>query len=83
MSGPVLQLLANFTSPESIGVGPRSMLWLLPLAGAIAVVYKATKVRKIRALSFARECIVLFASIVVFMVIAAVILLAMAWLITE
>jgi hypothetical protein len=76
-------LLANFTVPENIGVTPLSMLWLLPLVAAIAVVYKATKVHRITAGSFIRESVVLFGSIVVFMVVTALVLCAAAWLITE
>jgi hypothetical protein len=76
-------LLANFTVPENIGVNPQSMLWLLPLVASIAVVYKATKVPKIKTGSFIRESAVLFGSIVVFMVVTALVLCAMAWLITE
>lgn len=76
-------LLANFTVPEEIGVNPQSMLWLLPLVAAIAVVYKATKVSKIKAGSFIRETVLLFGSIVVFMVVTALVLYAVAWLITE
>jgi len=76
-------LLANFTTPEDIGVNPLSMLWLLPLVAAIAVVYKATKVPKITAGHFIRETVVLFGSIVIFMVVTALVLCACAWLITE
>ena len=75
-------ILASFTMPERVGVTPLSMLWLLPLALSIAVVYKATKVREIRAVSFIKESVVLFASIVVFMFITAVVLLGFAWLAT-
>jgi len=76
-------LLASFTSPENIGVNPQSMLWLLPLVAAIAVVYKATKVPKITAGHFIKETVVLFGSIVIFMVVTALVLSASAWLITE
>lgn len=76
-------LLANFTVPENVGVTPQSMLWLLPLVAAIAVVYKATKVSKIKTGSFIRECVVLFGSIVVFMIVTALVLCVAAWLITE
>jgi len=76
-------LLANFTTPERIGVNPRSMLWLLPLVAAIAVVYKATKVPKITAFNFLKETVVLFGSIVIFMIITALVLCASAWFITE
>ena len=76
-------LLADFATPEKIGVNPQSMLWLLPLVASIAVVYKATKVPKITAVSFLRETVVLFGSIVIFMIITAFVLCAVAWLITE
>ena len=75
-------ILANFTVPERVGVTSSSMFWLLPLALAIAVVYKATKVRQVRAVSFIKESVVLFASVVVFMFITAVVLLGFAWLVT-
>ena len=76
-------IVASFTAPEKIGANPQSMLWLLPLVAAIAIVYKATKVPKIRAGNFLKEVAILFGSIVVFMVIIAVALCALAWLITE
>jgi hypothetical protein len=76
-------IMASFTIPERIGVNAQSMLWLLPLAAAIAVVYKATKVSEIKAGSFVKEAGVVFGSIVVFMIIIALALHALAWLITE
>jgi len=82
MFGIDLMILASFTTPERIGVTPLSMLWLLPLALSISVVYKATKVTKVRAMNFIKESVVLFGSIVVFMFITAVVLLAFAWLVT-
>lgn len=75
--------MANFTVPERITVDPQSMLWLLPLVAAIAIVYKATKVPKITAVSFLKEVVVLFGSIVVFMAVTAVVLGVLGWLITE
>lgn len=76
-------MLADFTVPERIGVDPQSMLWLLPLVAAVAIVYKATKVPKIKAAHFAKEVVVLFGSIVVFMAVTALVLYALAWLVTE
>jgi hypothetical protein len=75
--------MATFTTPEKIGVTPQSMLWLLPLVVAIAVVYKATKVPKIKAANFLKEVVVLSGSIIVFMIITAAALCAVVWLITE
>ena len=48
-------VLGSFTTPMRIGTDPASMLWLLPLVVTIAVVYKATKVHRIRLWPFTRE----------------------------
>ena len=76
-------VLANFTVPEQVTVDPKSMLLLLPLVAAIAVVYKATKLETIKPLHFLKESVILFGSIVVFMAVTALVLCVMAWLITE
>jgi hypothetical protein len=75
--------MASFTTPEKIGANPQSMLWLLPLVAAIAIVYKATKLPEIKAANFLKEAVILFGSIVVFMSITALVLCAIAWLIIE
>jgi hypothetical protein len=76
-------ILASFTTPMQINTDPASMLWLIPLVASIAIVYKATKVHRIRPLAFARESAVLFGSILVFVIVAALILYGLAWLVTE
>ena len=76
-------LLATFTSPEEIGTTPQSMLWMLPLALSVAVIYKATKLSKIKAYNFIKEALVLFGSIVVFIIFAALALYIFAWVATE
>lgn len=76
-------VIASFTSPENIGANPQSMLWLLPLVAAIAIIYKATKLPTIKATNFIKETSILFGSIIVFIVIAALILHSVAWLIIE
>lgn len=76
-------LLASFTAVKEVEVNPQSMLWLLPLAAAIAVVYKATKLQTITARNFIKEAAILFGSIVVFIIITALALYTLAWLITE
>ncbi len=76
-------VMASFTTPEKIGANPQSMLWLLPLVAAIAIVYKATKLPEIKAANFLKEAVILFGSIVVFMSITALVLCAIAWLIIE
>ncbi len=74
-------IMAQFRVPEDIGTNPRSLLLVLPLLAAIAVVYKATKVPKVTVGNFLKETILLFGSILVFMVITALVLAAVAWLI--
>ena len=72
-------MMAEFTIPEEIGTNPRSLLLLLPLLVSIAMVYKATKVSKVSAGNFLKESVLLFGSILVFMVITALVLTAVAW----
>ena len=74
-------VIATFIEPEQFGPNPLSMLWLLPLVAAIAVIYKATKLPVIKAGNFIKESVILFASIVAFIVVAALTLHALAWLI--
>jgi hypothetical protein len=74
-------IMAQFRVPEEIGTTPQSLLLLLPLLVAIAVVYKATKVSKVSAGNFIKESAILFGSILVFMVITALVLAAIARLI--
>ena len=75
-------LLATFLTPEHIGTTPTSMLWALPLIISISVVYKATKVYRIKK-SFIKESMVLAGSIVVFLAVAAIILCVVAWFFNE
>ncbi|HEX42150.1 MAG TPA: hypothetical protein ENN81_08830 [Phycisphaerales bacterium] len=77
-----LDILLTFTVPQTVGNGPLSMLWLLPLTVSIAVVYKATKVQRIEPWPFVKDCALLFASVMVFMLVAALVLFAVAYLIT-
>jgi len=76
-------LLASFTTPMHIDTDPVSVLWLLPLVASIAVVYKATKVHRIRPYPFFKESAVLFGSILVFIIVAALILYGVAWIVTD
>ncbi len=76
-------IIASFTIPEQISTTPLSMLWLLPLVAAIAIVYKATKLPEIKVANFIKEAVVLFGSIIVFMFVTALILYAIAWLVIE
>jgi len=76
-------MLGSFTTPMRIGTDPASTLWLLPLVVSIAVVYKATKVHRVRPWPFAKESAVLFGSIIVFIIVAAVILYGVTWVVTS
>lgn len=76
-------IMASFTIPEQISTTPQSMLWLLPLVAAIAIVYKATKLPEIKAANFIKESVLLFGSIVVFMFVTAFVLYSVAWLVLE
>ena len=76
-------IMAGILAPEEIGTNPQSLLLLLPLAAVIAIVYKASKLRTISAWNFLKETIVLFASIVVIMIVTAIILLIVAWFVTQ
>ena len=75
--------LATFLIPENIGTVPASVLFVLPLTISISVVYKATKVHRIRLKAFTKECAILFGSIVVFLTAAAIILCLVAWFMNE
>ena len=66
--------IATFMTPQQIGTSPTLILWMLPLAAAIAVVYKVTKLPRIKTVNFIKETFVLFGSIVIFICIAAIIL---------
>lgn len=83
MSAFMSFVLADFTAPENIGTNPQSLLLLLPVVAAIAIVYKANKLPKISAGNFIRESAVLFVSIIVFMAVTALVLSGVAWLVLQ
>jgi hypothetical protein len=67
-------LLANFTTPENIGMTPGSVLWTFPLLASVAFIYKATKMRVIFLRRFFRDVAVLFCTLSFVMILVAVIL---------
>ena len=75
-------VIATFTSPEPLQTDPWSLLLLLPLVAAIAIIYKATKMPTITTGGFLKETVALFGSIVVFIAITALVLYVLAWLIS-
>jgi hypothetical protein len=76
-------VMADFANPEVVGTNPQSLLLLLPAVAAIAIIYKATKLPSIAFGNFLKESVVLFFSIIVFMVVTAMVLTGVAWLILE
>jgi hypothetical protein len=76
-------IMATFTTPETIGTDAKSFFWLLPLAAAIASVYKALKLKEISAQNFVKETLILFGTIILFMAMVAIALYAVACLFTE
>jgi hypothetical protein len=83
MTNITVFIMATFTSPENIGTDPKSMLWLLPITIAVAVVYKATKLKTITWKNFIKEVTALIGSIAVFLIITALVLYFFAWFTTE
>lgn len=79
----VSYLIGIFAGPLDIGSGAQSLLWLLPLAVAIAVIYKVTKMPVITLLDFTKEVVILSGSIIAFMMLATIVLYTMVWWITE
>ena len=70
-------------APEEIGTTKQSLLLLLPLVVSIAVAYKATKVQKITFGNFIKETLLLFLSIMAFLLLIALILAAIAHFVTQ
>ena len=65
-------VLAGFTAPIQISTTPASLLFALPLIAVIAITYKATKLNEIKLWNFISQCLVLFGSIVIFMILVAI-----------
>jgi hypothetical protein len=76
-----MAFLASFTVPCDIGNGSMSLLWLLPLLAAVAVVWKTLKLRTVTAAKLIREIVILFGTILLFIALIAVALYAVGRLI--
>jgi len=83
MSAEAFFVIATFTAPEQTGTTPHSMLWLLPLAVAITIAYKATKLPTITAGNFVKKAAASFGFGIVLLIMIALALHVLAWLITE
>jgi hypothetical protein len=66
-------VLAGFMAPVHIGTTALAFLLALPLIAVIAIVYKAIKLDEIKLVSFVCETLLLFGSILIFMVITAIV----------
>jgi DNA phosphorothioation-dependent restriction protein DptG len=76
-------ILAAFTTPIEIGTTPASMLWMFPLLAAIALVYKATKMRVLFTKKYLMQSLLLFLSVSGFMMMAIFVLNLLSWLVTS
>ena len=75
-------LLATFSAPETIATNPAQMLWLLPLALAGAVVYKAIKLPQITPAIFLKEVFTLLAFLLCLLLVITIALFAVTSLLT-
>lgn len=82
MPNELVSILASFTNPVHIGTTPASLLWIFPLLAAIAIIYKAIKLRVLFWGKFLKEVGLLFLTISVFMILTGVALNMLVWLIT-
>ena len=76
-------VLAAFTAPIEIGTNPAALLWMFPLIAAIALVYKATKMRVLFMKKYLLASLLLFLSVSSFMIMAIAVLNLLSWLITS
>ena len=65
-------LLASFTVPYEVCNDATSLLWLLPLLAAVAIVYKTLKLPAVTVEKFIREVVILFGTILLFMALIAI-----------
>lgn len=65
-----------FTEPLDIPTNVSSLLLALPICLSIAVVYKAIKLEEFTAKLYIREVLLLFVTIIGFLIIAALVLLS-------
>jgi hypothetical protein len=82
MSSGAFELLASFTTPIEIGTDPMSMLWMFPLLAAVAIIYKAVKMRVMFMGKYFREVFILFVSISIFIVLIGIALHILVYFLT-
>ncbi len=70
-----LALLAQlFNTPISAPTTVQGQLWALPICLSIALVYKTLKLKTLEPKTFIREVLLLFITIIGFLILAAIIL---------
>jgi len=78
----VICILAElFKEPMDLPTSVVSLLWVVPICLSISLVYKAIKVEKFSWAFFLREVVLLFATLMGFLAVAAVVLLVVAHLV--
>jgi len=78
----VICILAElFKEPMDLPTSVVSLLWVVPICLSISLVYKAIKVEKFTWGFFLREVTLLFATLMGFLAVAAVVLLVVAHLV--
>ena len=83
MMHDMINLLASFTAPIHIGTDPAALLWMFPLLAAVAIIYKATKLRVIFPLRFIKEVALLFITMSVLMILAGIALYVLVTVLTN
>jgi hypothetical protein len=78
----IFQILATFTSPESIGTTPQSILWLFPLAFAGCLVYKTIKLPELTPAGLIKEVMALLAFLTGLLLIIVFVLFAITEILT-
>ena len=77
MMPAMIPSIAGFLDqPLTVPTDAWALLWALPISLSIALIYKAIKVHTFRPGPYLREVALLFATIVGFLVVVAVVLLA-------
>jgi len=84
MANLLLTVLLGQTlvGPLEVPTTPAGLLWALPISMFIAMVYKAIKLEEFRTGLFVREVLLLFVTIIGFLLLVGVILAVIAHLIT-
>ena len=78
LSQSIFLLGQLFSQPMYVPTKAISLLWALPICFSIAIVYKSVKIEEFKAGLFIREVLLLFITIIGFLIMVSLILLAIA-----